>query len=71
MTFRLTLLCLTVVSDMKLGRNLARTFIDYYKLAQVISQKPSSSIVPKPLAYRMRDRNIPDRSNSEPQYDDK
>lgn len=55
---------------MKLGRNLARTFIDYYKLAQVISQKPSSSIVPKPLAYR-RDRNIPDRSNSEPQYDDK
>ena len=56
---------------MKLGRNLARTFIDYYKLAQVISQKPSSSIVPKPLGvYRSRDRNH-DRSNAEQQYDDK
>ncbi|WAR24325.1 CBPC6-like protein [Mya arenaria] len=54
---------------MKLGRNLARTFIDYYKLAGVVSQKPSSSIVPKPGAYRIRDRNQQDRS--ETAYDEK
>ena len=56
---------------MKLGRNLARTFIDYYKLAGVINTKPSSSIVPKPGAYRIRDRPPHERSTSEPQYDDK
>ncbi|GFS23684.1 cytosolic carboxypeptidase 6-like isoform X2 [Elysia marginata] len=32
---------------MKLGRNLARTFLDYYKLTGFISAKPSSSLVPK------------------------
>ncbi|RUS80951.1 hypothetical protein EGW08_011271 [Elysia chlorotica] len=32
---------------MKLGRNLARTFLDYYKLTGFISAKPSSSVVPK------------------------
>lgn len=33
--------------DMKLGRNVARTFLDYYKLVGYISAKPSSSITPK------------------------
>ncbi|KAF6030990.1 AGBL4 [Bugula neritina] len=32
---------------MKLGRNVARTFLDYYKLVGYISAKPSSSITPK------------------------
>jgi len=54
---------------MKLGRNVARTFIDYYKLTGVISSKPSSSIVPKPGAYRIRDRNQQDRTDS--QFEDK
>ncbi|KAJ8306552.1 hypothetical protein KUTeg_017097 [Tegillarca granosa] len=43
-------------SNMKLGRNLARTFLDYYKLSGIISTKPTSSIVPKPGPYRLRDR---------------
>lgn len=34
-------------SDMKLGRNVARTFLDFYKLVGYISAKPSSSITPK------------------------
>ncbi|KAL8600695.1 hypothetical protein ACOMHN_057285 [Nucella lapillus] len=42
---------------MKLGRNLARTFLDYYKLCGYISSKPSSSMLPKPGATRSR----PDR----------
>ncbi|KAL3868699.1 hypothetical protein ACJMK2_041476 [Sinanodonta woodiana] len=54
---------------MKLGRNLARTFLDYYKMVGVISAKPSSSIVPKPGAYRIRERPN-ERSNSESKYDD-
>ncbi|KAL5016288.1 hypothetical protein ScPMuIL_005877, partial [Solemya velum] len=41
---------------MKLGRNLARTFLDYYKLNGYISAKPSSSIVPKPGMFRLRER---------------
>jgi hypothetical protein len=32
---------------MKLGRNLARTFLDYYKLTGFISSKPSSGLNPK------------------------
>lgn len=47
---------LNYVPDMKLGRNLARTFLDYYKLSGIISTKPTSSIVPKPGPYRLRDR---------------
>ncbi|KAH3695502.1 hypothetical protein DPMN_082962 [Dreissena polymorpha] len=56
---------------MKLGRNLARTFVDYYKLAGVVSAKPSSSIVPKPGAYRIRDRNVQERSNTDSQFEEK
>lgn len=37
-----------LATDMKLGRNVARTFLDYYKLVGYISAKPSSSINPKP-----------------------
>ncbi|XP_069127054.1 cytosolic carboxypeptidase 6-like [Argopecten irradians] len=52
---------------MKLGRNLARTFLDYYKLVNFITAKPSSSIVPKPGAYRsgVRDRQH-ERSQTDP-----
>lgn len=50
---------------MKLGRNLARTFLDYYKLINVISAKPSSSIVPKPGRFSLRDRQA-ERSNTDP-----
>lgn len=32
---------------MKLGRNLARTFLDYYKLQNYIVFNPSTSIMPK------------------------
>lgn len=32
---------------MKLGRNLARTFLDYYKLQNIIVFSPSSTLVPK------------------------
>ncbi|MFN9959808.1 MAG: hypothetical protein ACK55I_42535, partial [bacterium] len=32
---------------MKLGRNLARTFLDYYKLQNLIIFNPSTSITPK------------------------
>lgn len=38
---------LTYLLDMKLGRNLARTFLDYYKLTGYISTKPSSGLNPK------------------------
>ena len=38
-------------SDMKLGRNLARTFLDYYKLNGYVSSKPSSGLNPKPGKY--------------------
>jgi len=55
--------------DMKLGRNLARTFLDYYKLIGFITSKPSSSIVPKPGGpYRSRDRNT-ERTNTDPPMD--
>lgn len=50
---------------MKLGRNLARTFLDYYKMTGLISAKPSSSIVPKPGRYNIRDRQN-ERSNTDP-----
>ena len=42
---------------MRLGRNLARTFLDYYKMTGYISAKPSSSMLPKPGANKPR----PDR----------
>ncbi|CAC5420170.1 AGBL4 [Mytilus coruscus] len=51
---------------MKLGRNLARTFLDYYKMTGLISAKPSSSIVPKPGRYNIRDR---ERANTDPPSD--
>ncbi|XP_050388353.1 cytosolic carboxypeptidase 6 [Patella vulgata] len=41
---------------MKLGRNVARTFLDFYKMTGYISSKPSSSIVPKPYNIGSRDR---------------
>ena len=57
---------------MKLGRNLARTFLDYYKLTGHISIKPISSIIPKPGAFRIRDRPNQERVPSEPiQYDER
>lgn len=50
---------------MKLGRNLARTFLDYYKMTGYISAKPSSSMLPKPGANKprpdRRDRTAADR----------
>ena len=59
--------CLKLSSDCKLGRNLARTFLDYYKLNGYISSKPSSSIVPKPGAPpHRRERGGVDRAMSEP-----
>ncbi|XP_059174977.1 cytosolic carboxypeptidase 6-like [Physella acuta] len=55
---------------MKLGRNVARTFLDYYKLMGYISVKPSSSLVPKPApsnAPRHSERgNGGERAPSEP-----
>ncbi|CAH1774105.1 unnamed protein product, partial [Owenia fusiformis] len=55
---------------MKLGRNLARTFLDYYKLTGYISSKPSSSLVPKPGRHsareRHRERGSSERAASEP-----
>ncbi|KAK7492935.1 hypothetical protein BaRGS_00015882 [Batillaria attramentaria] len=45
---------LDLESDMKLGRNLARTFLDYYKMTGYISAKPSSTMLPKPGTMRPR-----------------
>jgi hypothetical protein len=50
---------------MKLGRNLARTFLDYYKMTGLISTKPSSSIEPKQGRYNIRDRQN-ERANTDP-----
>ncbi|KAH9492250.1 Cytosolic carboxypeptidase 6, partial [Bulinus truncatus] len=53
---------------MKLGRNVARTFLDYYKLTGFISIKPSSGIIPKPAGQQNKpqERNtISDKSLSE------
>lgn len=36
-----------ILKDMKLGRNLARTFLDYYKLQNFIVFNPSTGIIPK------------------------
>ena len=52
-------------TDMKLGRNVVRTFLDYYKLTGGISAKPSSSVVPKPGSLRHRDRQPSERATSE------
>ncbi|KAK2150877.1 hypothetical protein LSH36_384g01074 [Paralvinella palmiformis] len=41
-------LSLTLPQDTKLGRNVARTFLDYYKYTGYISTKPSSGLNPKP-----------------------
>ena len=41
---------------MKLGRNVARTFLDYYKLTGYISSKPSSGLNPKPGRHSARQR---------------
>ena len=49
---------------MKLGRNVARTFLDYYKLVGYISAKPSSSLNPK--AAQQFDQN----GKGEPASDD-
>ncbi|XP_013409059.1 cytosolic carboxypeptidase 6 isoform X2 [Lingula anatina] len=61
-----TALPYTEEAYMKLGRNLARTFLDYYKLTGFISAKPSSSIVPKPGRHSAKDRNKAERAASEP-----
>ena len=52
-------------SDMKLGRNVARTFLDYYKLVGYISAKPSSSINPKST------RNADNQQQLDLGYDDR
>lgn len=36
---------------MKLGRNVARTFLDYYKLVGYVSSKPSSGLSLKPSQH--------------------
>lgn len=36
---------------MKLGRNLARTFLDYYKLQNLIIFNPTTAITPKNVNY--------------------
>ena len=40
-------ICFNLIQDMKLGRNLARTFLDYYKLQNHIVFNPSTSVIPK------------------------
>lgn len=50
---------------MKLGRNLARTFLDYYKLTGYISAKPSSSVLPKPGTMRLAGGDRRERSDRE------
>lgn len=47
--------------DLKLGRNLVRTFLDYYKLSGYVSSKPSSGLNPKPGRYP---NTRPDRKDS-------
>ena len=52
--------------DMKLGRNLARTFLDYYKLLGYISTKPSSGLNPKPGRHSAKHKDRTGRAMSEP-----
>lgn len=42
--------------DQQLGRNLARTFLDYYKSINYISSSPSSSIMPRLKEDKMKSR---------------
>ena len=42
--------------DQLLGRNLARTFLDYYKSINYLSWSPSSSIMPKLKEDRIKSR---------------
>ncbi|KAI8786838.1 cytosolic carboxypeptidase 6 [Biomphalaria glabrata] len=54
---------------MKLGRNVARTFLDYYKLVGYISIKPSSGLTPKPSSQLSRSQekyHSSEKSSSEP-----
>ena len=51
---------------MKLGRNMARTFLDYYKLTGYISSKPSSGMTPKAGRHSAKDRRGEGRATSEP-----
>ncbi|KAK2179284.1 hypothetical protein NP493_500g02014 [Ridgeia piscesae] len=52
---------------MKLGRNVARTFLDYYKLLGYISTKPSSGLLPKPSHHSAKERKHQEnRAASEP-----
>jgi hypothetical protein len=47
---------------MKLGRNLARTFLDYYKLQNHIVFNPSTSIIPKLNNSIVNYKNLPNTS---------
>jgi len=47
---------------MKLGRNLARTFLDYYKLQNHIVFNPSTSIIPKLNNSLVNYKNLPNTS---------
>ena len=52
---------------MKLGRNVARTFLDYYKLLGYISMKPSSGLLPKASHHSAKERKHQEnRAASEP-----
>ena len=57
---------------MKLGRNLVRTFLDYYKLNGYVSSKPRSGLNPKPSGTKYgnsrgdRRQDGFNRSSSEP-----
>ncbi len=42
--------------DQQLGRNLARTFLDYYKSINYISWSPSCSIMPRLKEDRIKSR---------------
>jgi hypothetical protein len=42
--------------DQQLGRNLARTFLDYYKSINYVSWSPSCSIMPRLKEDRIKSR---------------
>ncbi|XP_074641861.1 cytosolic carboxypeptidase 6-like isoform X2 [Tubulanus polymorphus] len=61
-----TALPYTEEAYMKLGRNVARTFLDYYKLIGYIGTKPSSGQLPKPGRGSAKEKDRKERAASEP-----
>jgi hypothetical protein len=45
-----------ILIDQQLGRNLARTFLDYYKSTNYVSWSPSCSIMPRLKEDRIKSR---------------